>query len=125
MKRGLFRDLLHLYARCNDPDLRIRYIDEKKVAGEHVHIIRVMNLTGDFVDLHIDVESDRVIRKSYQGGAEVKLATLEEVYSDYQDFAGVMLPLITRVTANGKLFLFTRMLTAEFDLELSAETFVD
>jgi hypothetical protein len=123
MKRGLFRDMRHIFARCHDSRLSVQYIDEGMVSGERVHIIRVVGQTGDFVDLYIDTDTALVLRKSYQGGAEVDLASLTEQYLDYQEFDGVMLPLLTRATANDRLFLLSRIRKAEFDLELPEDIF--
>ena len=118
MKRGLFRVTINLLKKLDDEELRVEYISEEMLAGKTNHVIRIKDLTGDFIDLYIDATNHLVQKKTYRGASEVGLAILEETYSDFRKIQGITIPFETVVRANGKKFIENSVIEAEFNIKL-------
>ena len=123
MKRGLFRDTINIFKMCDSKELRVDYISEENVAGKRSHVLQIKNQSGDFFNLYVDAESYLVRKKSYRGAAEVGLATLEEVYSDYRKVDGIIIPFRTLVRANGKQFIKSEVVSAQLNIEIARDFF--
>ncbi len=123
MERGLFRDVINLLKYYDSPGYRIEYLNRESIGGDTFHILQVKNITNDYFSIHINAETFLVHKKTYQGAAEAGLATIEEVYSNYREVEGVMIPYRTVVRANGRDFIDSIVLEVAFNKELDSEFF--
>ncbi|MFQ5674948.1 MAG: hypothetical protein ACE5G1_03555 [bacterium] len=124
MKRGLFRDTINLFKRVENDGLRTEYFGEEIVGGDTLFVVHIKDKTGEFFNVYVNARTFLIEKKSYQGGPEALLATLQEIYSDYRDVQGVKIPFHTVVTANGKKFIESRVLEVMFNVELSNDFFL-
>lgn len=123
MARGLFRDLINVFKNREALNLSIEYFGEERVVQRRHHVLHLKNERGDFFNLYIDPETFLVAKKTYQGTSAVGFATLEERYSDYRVVDGIKLPFQTVVRARGRKFIESRVITAEFNVELGEDFF--
>ncbi|RMF66288.1 MAG: hypothetical protein D6743_06660, partial [Calditrichaeota bacterium] len=123
MRRGLFRDTVRLFKMADDKELQVAYFGEEEVAGHKAFILQIKNAAGDFFNLHIDSRNYHVVKKTYQGAAEVGFAKLEERYADFRRVEGITLPFRIEVRANGHRFIESTVVAASFNLDLPENFF--
>jgi len=126
MKRGLFRDTINLFKRFDGTELSVQYLGNEVVKKDTLLILNIKNNSGQFFKLYINSTTNLIDKKSYHGGGpEIAiLVTLEEIYSDYREIGGIKIPFHTLVKANGRKFIESNVVEAEFNLELREEFFV-
>ncbi|RMD92081.1 MAG: hypothetical protein D6813_06480 [Calditrichaeota bacterium] len=124
MQRGLFRDTIHLFQSFVKKEVTIRYLGEERIGGKTFYILQIKNPTGDFFNLYIDAESLLIYKKTYQGSAEVQLARLEEIYSEYQTVDGIKIPFHVLVRARGAKFMESDVLEVHFNLPIKESFFL-
>jgi len=126
MKRGLFRDAINLFKRFDGTELSVQYWGNEVVKKDTLFILNIKNNSGDFFKLYVNSKTYLIEKKSYHGGGPemVILATLEEIYSDYHEVDGVKIPFHTVVKANGKKFIESNVVEAEFNLVLGEGFFI-
>ena len=126
MKRGLFRDTINLFKRFADKALSMQYLGNEVVKKDTLFILTINNNSGEFFKLYVNSRTYFIDKKSYHGGGPEMaiLATLEEIYSDYREVDGLKIPFHTIVKANGKKFIESSVVEAEFNLELGEEFFL-
>jgi len=126
MKRGLFRDTINLFKRFDDADIDVQYLGKETIKKNTLFILNIKNNSGDFFKLYVNSKTHLIEKKSYHGGGpEIAiLATLEEIYSDYHEVDGLKIPFHTVVKANGKKFIESTVVEAEFNVELSDDFFL-
>lgn len=123
MQRGLFQNMFNVFKNYERDELRIEYFGEESVAGIKQHILRIKNATGDYFNIYVDAQTFLIAKKTYQGTSALGLAILAEIYSDYREIDGIMLPFRTEVRANAKKFIDSTVIEAELNVELSADFF--
>ncbi len=126
MKRGLFRDTTNLFKRFDGTELSVQYFGNAVVKKDTLFILNIKNNSGDFFKLYVNSKTYLIEKKSYHGGGPemALLATLEEIYADYHEVDGLKIPFHTVVKANGKKFIESTVVEAEFNLELGEQFFV-
>ncbi|MFQ5750379.1 MAG: hypothetical protein ACE5HI_00150 [bacterium] len=124
MKRGLFRDTINIFKMSDREALRVQYFGEERLGGNINYVLHIKSQHGDFFNLYIDAQTFLVAKKSYQGASEVGLATLEEIYSDYGEVSGIKMPFQTVVKANGKKFIESKVIEANFNIEIVKDFFL-
>jgi len=124
MERGLFRDVINLFQNFDNPTLRIHYVGQEVLGGKTSNVLEIKNLGGDFFNLYIDAESNIVIRKTYRGAPEIGLATMQEMYSDYKEVEGILIPHRIVVEVNGKTFTKSEVLEVKINSKLAADFFL-
>ncbi|MFQ5706670.1 MAG: hypothetical protein ACE5HO_04425 [bacterium] len=124
MQRGLFRDTIHLYQMGEAGQLKLEYYGEEVLGGKRLLVLHISTDRGDYLNLYIDSQTFLPAKKTYQGSVEVGLATLEESYSDYRDVDGIKVPFHTLVKANGKKFIESKVIEANFNVKIAPEFFL-
>ncbi len=102
-RRRLRRDLLSLLRRRGDEGFVAVYSGAGEVDGVAVETVDV-RLDGDQVALGIDAESGRVRSLSYGSSFRGRRSDLRQVFSDYREVGGLVLPFTTASTLNGRPF---------------------
>ncbi|MFQ5486339.1 MAG: hypothetical protein ACE5DO_13535 [Desulfobacterales bacterium] len=123
MKRGLFRDTINLFKRSESQELNIKYFGKETIAGKSNYVLQIKDNSGEFFNLYIDAATLLISKKTYHGASELRLAVLEEIYSDYREVDGIRLPFHTEVKARGKLFIDAKVVEVKFNLNLADNFF--
>jgi len=123
MQRGLRKSTFYLFKNAENPDYRVEFLGEESSDAGRYWVLQIKDITGDFVNLYVNVQTYLIARKSYQGASEAGLATLVESYSDYREVGGIMMPFRTEVRANGKKFIESEVLEAEINPPLKEDFF--
>lgn len=124
MQRGLFRDTINLFKHVESDGLTTEYFGEEIVGGDTLFVVHIKDKTGEFFNVYVNARTYLIEKKSYQGGPEALLATLQEIYSDYREVGGVKIPFHTVVKANGKKFIESTIVETEFNVELVESFFM-
>ena len=124
MKKGLFRDTINIFKKSDSGKLELQYLSEETIAGKTNHVLQIKDHTGEFFNLYIDAKTFLISKKAYHGTSTVGLATLEEIYSDYQEADGIKLPFKIVVRANGRRFIESEVIEVKFNLELDEYFFL-
>ncbi|MFQ5650035.1 MAG: hypothetical protein ACE5IY_08840 [bacterium] len=123
MQRGVFRDMRNLFKHFESAELKVTYLSQQVVAGKNFHVLQIKDFTGDFFNLYIDADTFLIHKMTYRGAAEVDLAKMEEIYSDYREVDGIKIPFHIIVKANGRQFIDAVVIEAEINSELDKEFF--
>lgn len=115
MNRALFREVIRLFQLRDEQNLKIEDYGEEMSQNQRWHVLRISNQSGDFLNLYVDAETYLPVKKTYQGAAEVNLATLQEIYSDYRSVDGIKIPFHIVVRANGRKFIESRVIEAKMN----------
>ncbi len=102
-RQRLRRDLVSLLRRRGDEGFVAVYSGAGEVDGVAVETVDV-RLDGDPVALGIDAESGRVRSLSYGSSFMGRRSDLRQVFSDYREVGGLVLPFTTASTLNGRPF---------------------
>ncbi len=102
-RRRLRRDLVSLLRRRGDEGFVAVYSGAGEVDGIPVEVVDVQ-LDGDPVALGIDAESGRLRSLSYGSSFMDRRADVRQVFSDYREVGGLVLPFTTTSTLNGRPF---------------------
>lgn len=123
IRRGLRKNTFSILKYSGSPKFKLQFIGRETSGDKTYFVLQIKDVTGDFVNLYIDATSYTIDRKSYRGASEVGLATLVESYSDYRRVGGFLIPFHTEVRANGKKFIDSTVLEAQFNLFLKPDFF--
>lgn len=125
MERGLFRDTISLFQRYKTDELTITRLEDEVLGGKRIFVLQIKNVAGDFFELAIDSERYLILKKTYRGAAESGLVQLQEVYGDYREVSGIMLPHQITVTANNKVFIQSTVTAFSVNRKLGDEFFYE
>jgi outer membrane lipoprotein-sorting protein len=119
-KQSFEDDLLNYKAKGHSASLEGR----EEVQGVSTHVIKLSKSDGDQVFYYIDPDDFVPIKVSFQEtSGDAKGMKMEQMYSDYQEVSGVMMPMSITTLVNGQPLLTIQIREVETNIDLPANFF--
>jgi hypothetical protein len=97
-------DPISILRDFDKPDCRAEFIGETSWEGQTVNSILFTTSIGHEIKLYIDPKTNHIIGKSYESKVGENTFTNEDVFSNFQTFKGVQVPMKRVLKRNGELF---------------------
>ncbi len=96
------RSTIRVFKAFDDPYYRAVYAGDEKIGETDVEWIALVGVDDkEIARMAFAKDTHMLAAKSYWGQSMTGEGTMVEVYADYQQFAGVTMPMNTQVTMNG------------------------
>lgn len=92
-KKDMFRSQILTFQQADNPEYQVVHIGSGEMAGKPVEIIKIISGDGEIsYKMAIDPETYRPAGLYYFGETLMGPADLTEIYSDYREVSGIMIP---------------------------------
>lgn len=120
---AIWRDLAYLFA--HQSDLEVQALGQEAVDGQQTDALRITPPGGaSAFTLYLDAETKRPVAVDYQSQGQGGAPTAaREVFSDFRDVNGVMLPFETTTYANDQISAETTLTTVVINGEVDESVF--
>ena len=104
---------------------QIELLGQEEIEGTKCHKIKLVHgVTGSETHHFIDVDNHALIMtRSFPKNGQMKGATIDNVYSDYTEQNGLMMPMSSVQKMNGEAFMTTTVKSVEFNVKLDKKLF--
>jgi outer membrane lipoprotein-sorting protein len=112
-------DPLSILKNFDKEDYKIEFLGEGTFEGQVVNIVMFTTNNGHQIKLYLDSKTNMLVGKSFQSKAAGIIYNNEEIYSDFQKFDSVQIPVKRTLKRNDKLF--AEIEVKEVKINLGAE----
>lgn len=102
IRSQLWQSLPYLLKHARSEELEISDLGMKEIEGEQLHALRIAPPQANSYTLYIDPETQQPLRMEYTGQTQQGPVPAVNLYSDYREVSGVMLPFKTVTLQNGE-----------------------
>lgn len=104
-RKDFFRNTVLTFQNIDNPDYVFAWLETEELDGKQVTLVLVQSVDGKYsYTMAIDSESFMPVGKKYFGQTIMGPANLTEIYSDYKEVSGIMVPFnVVKNTGAGKV----------------------
>ncbi len=121
LKSDLFRSHFHLFLA---EDLKVQFMGEESLEDKKVDVISISDPSGNQLKIWVDQVTHLPLKESYHGTTMMGPATVEEIFSDYQEVLGMKIPFSITSFANQQKMAETKILEINFNTQINPELFI-
>ena len=121
IKSELFRSHFHLFLA---DDLQVQFMGEESLEDKKVDVILISDPAGNQLKMYVDQITRLPLKESYHGTTMMGPATVEEIFSDYREVSGLMVPFSITSFANQQKMAETKILEINFNTQIDPELFI-
>ncbi|KAF0248890.1 MAG: hypothetical protein FD167_1710 [bacterium] len=103
-ENALAGDPLSILKNFDQENHKVTFLEEICFEGQMVNVILFTTNTGHEIKIYLDQKTNMIASKSFQSKAAGLTVVNEEVYSDFQKFEGVQIPMKRVIKRNGQPF---------------------
>lgn len=123
MAKSIDRDLIRLLQLAAAGEVTTQALGEEQTDGKAAQVVLLSRDEDLSVKLYLDPESNLPLKRSYQGNAMGRPAKLDEVFTDWREVNGVLLPFHQTTYADGQKFAETTVKEAQINAKVEPGAF--
>lgn len=123
-RQDLFRQLESLLQSDRDPDKKVEFVEDSKVEERPANVLQISSPVAGSIRLWVDVASGDVLKIEYRRiVARGTGPVVTDFFSDYRWVDKMLrVPFYIHTVSDGQPYMDTRVLRAEYNRDLQAET---
>lgn len=103
-ENALAGDPISVLRNFDQENYKVEFLEESSFQEQPVNIVMLRTNTGHEIKLYIDLKNNMIIGKSFQSKAAGTTFSNEEIYSNFQKFDTVQIPMKRILKRNNELF---------------------